>query len=389
MAIYLVVLMCVLNHSGFAGSRVATSLYALELGADQFSIGVMMSLFALCPMLLAIYAGRLVDRVGPRLPMLCGTIGVFVALLLPYAFPGLATLYVMAVLLGTSFQFFFVAVHGTAGAIGGSEHRVRNYTAISIGFSLAAFFGPMIAGFSIDYFGHRPAYLALAACTVIPALLLWFGPDVLPKGRGDGHEAETGGSTFDLLRVPRLRNTLLASSLISTAWDLYQFYFPIYGHSIGLSASTIGMIIGAFAVAVFAIRIVLPSLTRRWTEFEILIYTIMLAGLAFLLFPLFKNPYLLAAVSFLLGLGVGCGQPISGTLIYSLAPRGRAAEGAGVRVMFNNVTHLTVPLMFGGIGTAFGFGPVFVSCSALLLGGSYYSYRSERSRDAGVRHHAV
>ena len=210
----------------------------------------------------------------------------------------------------------------------------------------------------------------------MPALLLWLGPDVLPKGRRKGKEEEHKTSALDLLRMPRLRNTIIASSLVSIAWDLYQFYLPIYGHSIGLSASTIGLVISAFAVAVFAIRIALPALVRRWGEYEVLVYTIVLAALAFFLFPLFENPYLLAAVSFLLGLGVGCGQPISGTLIYSLAPPGRAAEGAGVRVMFNNVTHLTVPLLFGGIGTAFGFTPVFMACSALLFSGSYYSHWS-------------
>jgi MFS family permease len=94
------------------------------------------------------------------------------------------------------------------------------------------------------------------------------------------------------------------------------------------------------------------------------------------LFPLFENPFLLAGVSFLLGLACGCGQPISGSLIYNLAPAGRAAEGAGVRVMFNNVTHSVVPVLFGGIGTAFGFAPVFASCSALVLSGSYYLRRS-------------
>lgn len=375
MAIYLVTLLCVLNHAGFAGSRMLMSLYALELGADQFRVGVIMALYALGPMLLAIYAGKLVDRVGPRLPMLAGTAGTAAGLLLPYVFPGLTTLYVSAVVLGTSFQFFFVAVHGTAGAIGGAENRVRNYTAISIGFSLAAFFGPLIAGFSIDYLGHLPAYLALAACTVVPMLMLWLGPDILPKAAPGAGEGEQKQSAFDLLRDRKLLNTLIASGLISAAWDLYQFYFPIYGHSIGLSASAIGVIISAFAVAVFVIRIVLPSLVRRWSEFEILIYTIALAGVSFLLFPLTENPYLLAAVSFLLGLGVGCGQPLSGSLIYHLSPPGRAAEGAGVRVMFNNVTHLGVPLLFGGIGTAFGFAPVFVSCSALLLFGSYYGHR--------------
>ena len=382
MAIYLVVLMCVLNHAGFVGSRVVMSLYALSLGADQFSIGIIMSLYALCPMLLAIHAGKLVDRVGPRLPMLAGTIGTFVGLLLPYLFPGLVTLYIAAFVLGTSFQFFFVAVHGTAGAIGGSENRARNYTAVSIGFSLASFFGPMIAGFSIDYLGHLPAYLVLSGCTIVPALVLWLGPDILPKATAKTDGETRKNSAFDLLGVPKLRNAVVASSLLSSAWDLYQFYFPIYGHSKGLSASAIGMIISTFAAAVFVIRIVLPRLVRRWREFDILIYTIAHAGVAFLLFPLFANPYLLAAVSFLMGLGCGCAQPISGTLIYSLAPRGRAAEGAGVRVMFNNVTHTAVPPLFGGIGTALGFGPVFVSCAVLMFAGSYYSYRSDRKATA-------
>ena len=378
MAIHLIALICVLNHAGFGGSRVLMALYALHLGADQLAIGALMALYALCPMLLAIHAGKLVDRVGPRLPMLAGTVGVFLGLLLPYFVPGLATLYVSALVLGTSSQFFFVAVQGTAGAIGRPEDRVRNYAVLSVGFSIAIFFGPLIAGFSIDHLGHQPAYLALAACTVAPALLLWLKPDFLPKAAARGAEGQKKSGAFDLLRDARLRNTIIASGMLAIAWDLYQFYFPIYGHSLGLSATAIGLVMSLFAAAVFAVRMGLPHLARKLTEFEILVWAIALSGFAFLLFPLFTNPLLLAAVSFLLGLGVGCGQPISGALIYNLSPRGRAAEGAGMRVMFNNFTHVVVPLAFGGLGTALGFGPVFMSCSVLLLAGSCYTHRSNR-----------
>jgi hypothetical protein len=45
--------------------------------------------------------------------------------------------------------------------------------------------------------------------------------------------------------------------------------------------------------------------------------------------------------------------------------------------MFNHCTHLVVPIAFGGLGTLFGFVPVFASCSALLIGGSYYGYWKE------------
>jgi MFS family permease len=104
MPIYLIVLMCALNHSGFSGSRMAVSLYALELGASQLTIGVLMALYALLPMLLAVYVGKFADRVGPRLPMMIGTCGIAVGLLLPPIFPGLATLYVSSLLLGSTFR---------------------------------------------------------------------------------------------------------------------------------------------------------------------------------------------------------------------------------------------------------------------------------------------
>lgn len=379
MAIYLIVAMCTLTHMGFGGSRVAVALYALERGADQFAIGIIMALYALCPMLLAVYAGKLVDRLGPRAPMLGGAIGVAAGLLLPVLFPGLATLYVTGLVLGFAFQFFFIAIQGTTGALGGPESRAHNYALLAMGFSAAAFLGPLTAGFAIDHLGHLPAFLVLAACTVIPILLLWLRPDILPKTAaavGDGQRK----SAFDLLRIPKLRDTFIASGIISAGWDLYQFYLPIYGHDIGLSASAIGTILGCFGIATFTVRTFVSRLARLWGEPRVLTYAIFLSAAAFCLFPFFRNPYLLAAISFVLGLGLGCGQPMSMTLIYELSPAGRAAEGAGIRVMFNNVMHLVVPVAFGAVGSAFGFAPVYLANSALLFMGGYYSHRASRSQ---------
>lgn len=368
MAIYLIVLMCTLNHAGFGGSRVAVSLYALELGASQLTIGVLMALYALCPMLLAVYIGQLADRVGPRLPMLLGTTGVAVALLLPPLFPGLVTLYISALLLGTSFHFFFVTVTGIAGGIGGAENRARNYALVSLGFSGAGFVGPMAAGFSIDYLGHLPTFLLLASFTVVPMLMLWFRAGFLPRAM---KQEEAGGrrSALELWRIPVLRNTFIASGFISSAWDLFQFYMPVYGHSIGLSASAIGTVLGVFALATFVIRVALPQLVKRSSEAEILMVAIFVAACAFVLFPFFRSAYALAAIAFLLGLGVGCGQPMSMSLIYTLSPPGRVAESAGLRVTVNNFAHLVIPLAFGSIGSAFGFYPVFISNSAMLVAG--------------------
>ena len=378
MPIYVIVVACVLIHAGFGGAKVALPLHALQLGLDAFTVGIMMALWALCPMLIALYVGRLVDRIGPRVPMLAGSIGVAISLLVPYFFPSTVALYVMALAVGTAFQFFFVPTQGITGALGKPEDRARNYSLLSVGFSIASFLGPLIAGFSIDYFGHRTAYLTLAVCPVLAVLVLLVKGNVLPEAAVPTGEEKKKSSSLDLLRNPQLRNAIIASGLISVGWDLYLFFFPIYGHSLDLSASVIGVIISMFAAAVFVIRVALPTLARKWTEFQILLYAIGFAGAALLLFPLFRDPILLGLASFILGLGCGVGQPMSMSLIYSLSPPGRASEGAGLRVTFNHFTHLVVPLAFGGIGTAFGFAPVFVSCSALLLGGSWYGHFHER-----------
>lgn len=368
MPIYLIVLMCTLSHSGFGGSRVAISLYAIELGATQFTIGLLMALYAIVPLMLAVYVGRLADRVGPRVPMLIGTIGVTVGLLLPPIFPGLPMLFVSALVLGSTFHFFFITVQGIAGGIGGTENRSRNFALVGMGFSAAGFIGPFLAGLAIDHIDHLSAFLVLSVFPLVPVLMLWLKPGFLPRKRrrvaGDAKR-----SALDMWRVPSLRNTFIASGIISSAWDLFQFYFPVYGHSAGLSASAIGAVLGVFALATFTIRIVLPMLARRFSEAQVLTAGIFVAAVAFALFPAFTDPYALAAVAFLLGLGVGCGQPMSMSLIYALAPAGRQAEAAGLRVTANNVTHLLIPVLFGSLGTAFGYGPVFFSNSALLVAG--------------------
>ena len=107
MAIHLIVLLCLLNHACFSGSRMVMSLYALELGANQLTIGVLMALFAICPLFFAIYAGRLADRLGPRGQMLSGTAGMGLAMLLPPLFPGIVYLYIPALIFVSSVHLCF------------------------------------------------------------------------------------------------------------------------------------------------------------------------------------------------------------------------------------------------------------------------------------------
>ena len=375
MTIYLVVLMSVLSQVGFSGSRVAVALHALELTANQFAIGVVIALYSLCPMLLSIAIGKFADRVPPRLPIIIGSAAMTAALFLPPFVPGLATLCVAAFVLGLAHQVFSIPLEAIVGGIDGAKHRARNYALITMGWSLANFFGPLIAGFSIDYIGQREVYLVLAAFTLVPVPVLLFKPDLLPKA-ADVHPGEARGSVLELWRIAPVRITIIAAGVVGSAQDLFQFYLPIYGHSIGLSASAIGTILGVVFVAAFVIRGIIPLLVKRMTEAKILTSSVFIAALAFSLLPLVDNPYSIAAIAFLLGLGVGCAQPMTMSLLYLLTPPGRIAESFGLQKTVRNATHLVVPIFFGSLGSAFGVATVFLSNSAILVAGGFLLHKA-------------
>ena len=78
--IYLVLFIVLLNMTAYRGSKLALTLFAIDLGASQISIGALIAMYSVAPVLLGLYAGKLTDRLGVRMPMIAGTLGVFVAL---------------------------------------------------------------------------------------------------------------------------------------------------------------------------------------------------------------------------------------------------------------------------------------------------------------------
>ena len=375
MTIYIITILSFLLHVGFGGGKVTISLFAIDRGASTATIGVMMSLMALLPTLLAVSLGRLTDRIGVRRPAIAGCTGVTVGLLLPALLPHLATLFVSVVLLGLSFTCYQVAITNLVGALGGVAERTRNYSILSMGFAGASFLGPLTAGFAIDGIGHRWTFPLLAAWTLTPCVILLFGRTLLPNIRAKQGEKKHG-SILELMRMPKLRDTFIAGGILASAWDLYQFLLPIYGHSIGLSASRIGIVLASFAVAIFVVRAFLPALTQRHGEARLITAAIFLAGMAFVLLAMGESAWMLAAASVLLGFGVGCGQPLSLTLIYNLSPPGRQGEATGVRVSVNHMTHVAVPLFFGSMGTAIGFTPIFLISAGLMAACGLVSHRN-------------
>ena len=377
--VYLAVLLSVLQNISLRGGRMLVSLSALAAGATPFQVGVLAAMFAALPLVLAVYAGRVSDRIGVVRPIVGGALTMAVGLLTPLAWPGYGGLLAAAALVGLGQIFFHVSIHNLIGAFGDGEARTRNFATFSLGASIAAFIGPSLAGFSIDKAGFAATSGLLAAIVVVPAAMLLARPSIVPEGARAPKE-KPSGSSRDLLREPGLVRTLVMSGVTLTGIELFSFYFPVYGRSIDLSATAIGLVMSSYAVAAFIVRLGMPRATRAWTELGVLTASLFMAGVTYMLVPLVSSALLLAGVAFLLGIGLGCAQPLTILLTYNHAPPGRSGEALGLRLTVNKLTQIAVPLAFGALGSAFGLFPVFFANGAFLLAGGAASWLEQRAR---------
>src|SRR5262245_37094169 len=377
MIIYLILFLGMLNWMSFMSSRVLMSLYAIELHASAATIGVLIALYGLGPLVLSVTAGKVSDRYGSYWPILLGSGGLGVGLAIPWLFPALEVLYVAALVLGLALVFLNIALQHLVASLGDAEQRTRNVALQSLAIALGGMLGPLLVGVSIDHQGHVRTFLMLALI-VAASTVGWIACSRVIPHSGRAPKDAAGGSVRELLRQPSLRRIMVVSGLVVAGVDLYSFYMPIYGLSIGLSATMIGVVLGAFAAATFVVRTTLPLLVRRWGDDRVMTASMILAGLTFLLFPFVHQFVVLLLLSFALGLGLGVGQPLSLIMTYNRAPAGRAGEALGLRFSVVNLTHMVIPLAFGTIGSALGLITVFLANSVLMLGGGYAHHRGSR-----------
>lgn len=370
--IYQIMLVVLLWNSAYKGVRVLNTLYALEIGATPLHIGLLLATYGVFPLLLAVLAGRIADRYGARIPIIAGMVVCTVGVVLPWFAPSLLLLFIAAAVTGLGFILGQVAFQSLVGSLGEGGERTKNFNNYALIVAVADFVGPVFAGFSIDHGGHVLTYLFLGLLSTTSIFAVAVFAKRVPRHLKPA-PAPAGQRMMDLLRDLDMRRVLIAGAVVMTGIDLFQLYIPLYGHQIGLSASAIGVVLGAAAAATFASRAVLPLLVRRYGEEKTLLYALFLAASMFTLIPLFTSAVVLAVICFALGLGMGLGQPLTVMLCYRYSPAGRGGESLGLRIAINNAMHVVVPAVFGGVGAVLGLAPVFWASAGVLAAGNWYA----------------
>jgi MFS family permease len=361
----------------------ASPLLALREGYSPAAVGVLLALFALTQVFLALPAGRFADRHGLKRPVGYAVAAAAAGAALALAFPIFPVLCLAALLTGGATGAATIALQRHVGRAAHDSTQLRQvFSWLAIGPAVSNFIGPFFAGLMIDHAGSAAGstegYRAAFALMAILSLLTWFWvrdtvelPSVIAPAGGPPQRA------WDLLNDPPFRRLILVNWLLASCWDVHTFVVPLLGHERGLSASVIGSILGAFAVAAAAIRVLMPLVAERLRERVVVAGAMVITAVLFGVYPLLGSALAMGLCSVLLGLALGSVQPMVMSLLHQITPVSRHGEALGLRLMAINASSVLMPMLFGTAGVVIGVGGVFWVVGAAVGAGARMAWRMD------------
>ncbi|MDM0013816.1 MFS transporter [Variovorax sp. J22P168] len=352
-------------HASMTGTRLAAPLLALREGYSAAAVGVLLALFALTQVFLALPAGRFADRHGLQAPLAIAVTSATLGAALAAAFPIFPVLCLAALLTGGATGIAVIALQRHVGRAAANPTELKRvFSWLAIAPAVANFLGPFATGLLIDHagpvpgdlMGYRVAFVLLALLPVV-GWLLARGAAELPLIRPPAGTPRP--RAWDLVGEPMFRRLLFVNWLQSASWDVHTFVLPLLGHERGLSASTIGTILGAFAVAAAGIRLVLPLFASRFSERAVIAAANVVTAAVFAVYPLMSSALGMAACSIVLGIALGAVQPMVMSMLHQITPQARHGEALGLRVMTLNASSVAMPMLFGAAGALIGVAGVF------------------------------
>ena len=354
-------------HACMAATRVAASLAVLKQGHPDWVVGVLLSLYAVAPIVLSLWAGRLADRFGFHRPVRWAVGMALVGASLPVFTQHLAALALSGLLTGGAVSVAAVAIQREAGLMARDASDLKRvFSWVALGPALSNSLAPVIAGLLIDHVGFRAAFafgallplLAVAAASRVPR------QPALPAG--EVHRAAPGHA-FELLRLPVLRNLLLVNVAMAAAWDAHSFTVPVVGHARELSASAIGLVLGSFAIAATVVRLAILAWADRIDERRALLAALTLASSVLLVYAWLPGAAGMMLGSALLGVALGSVQPMILSTLHQAAPPDRQGQALALRMVFTNVATIAMPAGFGLLALVGGSAAPMWLMAALLI----------------------
>ncbi|WP_243788151.1 MFS transporter [Saccharopolyspora gloriosae] len=337
--------------------RPATTYRALELDVPASWLGVLSGSFALVPLVLALPAGHIVDRLGERRVMIAGG-ALLCASGACFLLLGDSVLGLVAgnVLLGTG---HLCSVIGQQALVANMTSSARLDAAFGY-YTFAASLGQAAGPLMIVVFGGAQAIPDTTpifwGATALAAALLVCSFGITSGTPSSGSAPKGSPGVRELLRLPGLIPALCTSCVVLAAVDLSLVYLPALGAEREIASGVVGGLLGLRAVASMVSRFFLGRSTRLLGRRRLLVLSLTASAVGLALTAAPVPIWALAVAVLVAGLGLGVGQPLTMSWLAESAPPGLRGRAMSLRLTGNRAGQVVLPgavgLVASGVGAA-------------------------------------
>jgi MFS family permease len=344
---------------------------ALENGASGYEIGLIASIYALLPLLIAVPMGRWVGKFG-EIPLLF--IGCFSFIILGVAFAFLNNVIAIAAatsLAGVAHLSNVAASQAMVANRSAMNLQDQNFGYFSFATSLGHSVGPALGGVIAGSAGVLPRSSTSAFIFASILALLSLVPFFLFKSIKEirtQQERDAAGAikARDVLSRPGIKPAIWTSLSVAAANDVLVVILPLVGTEKGISPVVIGAILSIRSASAMISRFLLGRLTQSYGSARTMNYSIFLSAL-FLFASIYANSSIALGLSMaIVGFLLGIGQPLTMSIVSKKTPVGERAMAISIRLFGNRMGQFLVPLGAGALAAPFGASSVFIGLGVLV-----------------------
>ena len=344
---------------------------ALENGASGYQIGLIASIYALVPLVIAVQMGRWVGRIGEVPLLLTGCIS-FIALGLAFAFlNNIIAIAAATALAGIAHLSNVAASQAMVASRSPHELQDQNFGYFSFSTSMGHTFGPMLGGIIAGSSGVLPRSSTSAFVFASILALLAIVPFFLFKGLKEvrsQEERDAAGSirARDVIKRPGIKPAIWTSLAVASTNDVLVVILPLVGTELGISPVVIGAILSIRSASAMVSRFSLGRLTKRFGSANVMNFSIIISAIFLFASAYASTAVTLGVVMAMIGFLLGIGQPLTMSIVSKKTPIEERAMAISIRLFGNRLGQFLVPLGAGALAAPFGAGAVFVGLSALI-----------------------
>lgn len=353
-------------------------IYAHELGAGAFQIGLVFGAFSLTRSIFVPYFGKLSDRKRKK-PLL--TVGLFLYFLLSvlYSFSkSVHTLILLRLGQGVASAMILPVAQAYVGMITPKqkEGQVMGLFNLSLYGGLSA--GPLLGGIVKDWFNIQASFLSMASLTLFGFLIcLVLLPAEDPANKSIRQAREKPTSYLALMRDPAIFSLFTFRMCFTLCIGIIWTFLPFQASTnLGLSSSAIGVVVMMNVFLAGLLQVPMGYLADRFNKKLFVITGGILAVVSVIYLSAAHSFAALMAANGLLGLAGGISLPAIMALGVIEGRRTKAMGSLmGLLALSHSLGMLIGPLLAGMLIDLFSLGTMFIVGALILSAGTVVFFK--------------